>query len=251
MNTISSSNKARLSDITWIRKLAKLFLVIGDDIRPIVQKPVIERFIRSQPITNALDAGCGRGLYTRILLECAEKVTALDYSEECVNAMRRRLGHRENLSLHLGSADNLPFADGQFDTVTHCEVLEHINDDRKVLSEINRVLTANGRLIISVPVPPAPVVDKEHVREGYTFEQITLLLENSGFEVLNHQYCMFSWSRYLIKFQSWWGSKFSLPLPSIVLLPLYWERTFGSQMSANNLPYDIVLEARKINNIST
>jgi SAM-dependent methyltransferase len=249
VNTLSFPIKAKLSDIIWLRTLVKLFIVMGDDIRPIVQKPIIEEIIRSKPIQNALDAGCGRGLYTRILLECAENVTALDYSEDCINAMRRRLGHLENLNLHLGSADNLPFANEQFDTVIHCEVLEHINDDRKVLSEINRVLTLNGRLIISVPVPPAPIVDKEHVREGYTFEQITSLLENSGFEVLNHQYCMFSWSKNLMRLQAWWGSKFSLPLPSIILLPLYWERVFGSQMSARNLPYDIILETRKINNV--
>jgi SAM-dependent methyltransferase len=163
--------------------------------------------------------------------------------------MRRRLGHLDNLDLHVGSADNLPFRDKQFDTVTHCEVLEHIHDDRKVLSEINRVLTEDGRLIISVPVPPAPIVDKEHVREGYTFEQIASLLQDSGFEVLSHQYCMFAWSRSLIRFQDWWSSKFSLPLPSIILLPLYWERAFGTQATAKNIPYDIVLEARKISNI--
>jgi SAM-dependent methyltransferase len=246
MNTTSVPIKTALSDIELIRRLAKLFLIMGDDIRPIVQKPVIAQFIGLQPIKHALDAGCGRGLYTRILLKRAAKVAALDYSANCVDAMRRRLGHLDQLSLHRGSADNLPFANEQFDVVTHCEVLEHINDDRKVLSELYRVLEPGGRLIISVPVPPAPIFDSEHVREGYTFEQITTLLEEAGFEVLRHQYCMFNWSRRLIKFQEWWMINVKLPLPTLILLPLYWERYFGSQMSESNLPYDIVLETRKL-----
>jgi ubiquinone/menaquinone biosynthesis C-methylase UbiE len=246
MNTTSVPIKTALSDIEFIRRLAKLFLIMGDDVRPIVQKPVIAKFIGLQPIKHALDAGCGRGLYTRILLQRAAKVTALDYSANCVDAMQRRLGHLDQLSLHRGSADNLPFANEQFDVVTHCEVLEHINDDRKVLSELYRVLEPGGRLIISVPVPPAPIVDHEHVREGYTFEQITTLLEEAGFEVLRHQYCMFSWSRRLIKFQEWWMANVKLPLPTVILLPLYWERYFGNQVSESNLPYDIVLETRKL-----
>ena len=99
-----------------------------------------------------------RGLYTRVLLKRAHKVTALEYSEDHIDALKRCLGHLPHLSLYAGSADNLPFDAKQFDLVVHCEVLEHIEDDKKVLSEIFRVLQPGGRLIISVPVPPAPTL---------------------------------------------------------------------------------------------
>jgi ubiquinone/menaquinone biosynthesis C-methylase UbiE len=249
MNTSSLSLKTTISDIRFIRQIAKFFLIMGDDVRPIVQKPIIDDFIGKQPIQHALDAGCGRGMYTRILLDRAVKVTALDYSSDSIDALRRRLGHLSQLSLHVGSADNLPFADAQFDVVTHCEVLEHIEDDRKVLSELHRVLQPGGRLVISVPVPPAPIDDKYHVREGYTFEQITTLLQEAGFEVLRHQYCMFNWSKRLIKFQAWWALRSKLPLPAVILLSIYWERYFGNRMSDSNLPYDIVLETRKCSSV--
>jgi SAM-dependent methyltransferase len=249
MNSIAGTLKTNLSDISLIRRLARMVLLMGDDVRPIVQKPIIQDFIASQPSQNALDAGCGRGLYTRILLQCAQRVTALDYSSNHIEAMRRRLGHLSNLSLHIGSADNLPFANEQFDLVTHCEVLEHIHDDRKVLSELYRVLQPGGRLVISVPVPPAPIDDKEHVREGYTYEQISQLLQAAGFTIVRHRYCLFDWSKRIIKLQAWWGEHIKLPLPSLVLLPVYWERMLQGLQGDNKLglPYDIILEARKPN----
>ena len=237
--------KKKFSDVSALRNFVRLFLIMGDSIRPIVQKPIVSQFIGSGIRQNALDAGCGRGLYTRVLLKRAHKVTALEYSEDHIDALKRRLGHLPHLSLYAGSADNLPFDAKQFDLVVHCEVLEHIEDDKKVLSEIFRVLQPGGRLIISVPVPPAPIYDAEHVREGYTLEQISQLLQNSGFEVLHYQYCMFKFSKQLIKFQAWWGQNIKVPMPSFFLLPVFWERIFKPSMSKNNLPYDVVIEAKK------
>lgn len=47
---------------------------------------------------------------------------------------------------------NLPFQDAQFDLVYASHVLEHIQDDRKALSEIRRVLKAGGIAILPVPI---------------------------------------------------------------------------------------------------
>lgn len=238
--------RTSLRDNGFVRNVAKSIILTGDSLRPIVQKPIIDRFIGTQTNEHTLDAGCGRGLYTRTLLKYSKQVSALDYSDVCVAAMKRRLGHLPQLSLCQGSADALPFADQQFDLVTHCEVLEHINDDRKVLSELFRVMKPGGKLVLSVPVPPAPIDDKEHVREGYKLEDISQLMTEAGFKIVRHEYCMFNISKNIIRFQQWWTSKFSMPLPAMVLWPAYWERLFKpSEPKANNLPYDVVIEAYK------
>lgn len=237
--------KQAIADNDFIRTFVQSLLIMGDSIRPIVQKPIVSQFIGNHPYQYALDAGCGRGLYTRILIKRSQRVAALDYSENSINTLKRRLGHLPHLSLYVGSADNLPFEAEQFDLVLHCEVLEHIENDRKVLSEIFRVLQPGGRLIISVPVPPAPYNDSEHVREGYTLDEISQLLQNSGFEILRHEYCMFNFSKKLMQLLVWWGQKTRIPLPSVFLLPVYWERISRQSISENNLPYDVVIEARK------
>ncbi|MFM7438258.1 MAG: class I SAM-dependent methyltransferase, partial [Snowella sp.] len=206
--------KETISDNNFIRTLIHSLFIMGDSIRPIVQKPIISQFIGKNFYQHTLDAGCGNGLYTRLLIKRAQKVDALDYSESSINKLKRRLGHLPHLSLHVGSADNLPFANEQFDLALHCEVLEHIENDRQVLSELFRVLQPGGYLIISVPVPPAPYIDSEHVREGYTLEQISQLLQEAGFTIIYHQYCMFKFSKNLMRFLVWWGEKTKLRLPS-------------------------------------
>ncbi len=53
--------------------------------------------------------------------------------------------------LQQADATCLPFGDASIDKIICSEVLEHIDNYRDVLREINRVLKPNGRLAISVP----------------------------------------------------------------------------------------------------
>ena len=46
----------------------------------------------------------------------------------------------------------IPFPDGSFDTVICHNVLEHVADDHKALTELARVLRPGGRALISVPM---------------------------------------------------------------------------------------------------
>jgi len=54
-----------------------------------------------------------------------------------------------------GEITALPFPDGIFDLVTAFDVVEHVEDDRRVFAELTRVLKPDGRLIFSVPLHPA------------------------------------------------------------------------------------------------
>jgi SAM-dependent methyltransferase len=46
----------------------------------------------------------------------------------------------------------LPFRDGEFDLVCAFDVIEHVEDDRRLFSEVSRVLKGDGVLICSVPL---------------------------------------------------------------------------------------------------
>ncbi len=45
----------------------------------------------------------------------------------------------------------LPYKDNFFDAITFTEVIEHLEDHRKILKEINRVLKKDGVLIVTTP----------------------------------------------------------------------------------------------------
>jgi SAM-dependent methyltransferase len=46
---------------------------------------------------------------------------------------------------------SLPFADGSFEVVVCMNVLEHVADTQRLMSEARRVLRSGGRLAIAVP----------------------------------------------------------------------------------------------------
>ena len=65
-----------------------------------------------------------------------------------------RLQERGGLA-RSGDITALPYADASFDLVAACDVIEHVEDDRRVFAELARVLAPGGRLIFSVPLHPA------------------------------------------------------------------------------------------------
>ncbi|MEP6485533.1 MAG: class I SAM-dependent methyltransferase [Rudaea sp.] len=79
-------------------------------------------------------------------------------------------------------AEKLPIATSSVDTVVLFEVLEHVPDPAKVISEISRVLRFNGNLLLSVPFL-YPIHDAPYDFHRFTQHALTSQLINSGFAV--------------------------------------------------------------------
>jgi ubiquinone/menaquinone biosynthesis C-methylase UbiE len=228
-----------------VRWLFQNVLITGDNVRLCVQAPVIGAML---PVHAgvALDAGCGSGEYTRaLLLPRADYVAAMDFNPESLGRLQSRLGPKEGgkCALVNGSLTRLPFADGSFDTALCTEVIEHIEDDASAVRELCRVLCPGGTLIVSVPVPPPAIEDPAHVREGYTPEQMRLLLEHNGFTVTTHRTCMFALSRRALRLMSWSSQRLHVPPPLMVLCWI--ERLLGAGAPGRDLPFDVVVAAIK------
>ena len=56
-----------------------------------------------------------------------------------------------NLGASRLDATRLPFADGRFDVLIACDLLEHIADERAALAEMHRVLRPGGVAVLTVP----------------------------------------------------------------------------------------------------
>ena len=93
-----------------------------------------------------LDIGCGNCQMLDKLKELGHQVYGLDLSPLRVLKNRKRLKNIE-----FGYAEEIPFEDNFFDIVIAQEVLEHVFDLKKALSEIKRVLKTNGKTYIQVP----------------------------------------------------------------------------------------------------
>ncbi len=147
----------------------------------------IEHFQRYQFARNfvkdkvVLDAACGEGYGSNILVETAKQVYGLDLDEKTVLAAEKKYGS-EKLKYVAGSIAKLPFEENTFDVIISFETIEHVDGDlqQNFLEEIERVLKPNGMLIMSTP-NKAVYTDlvkgenKFHIKEFYVQEYIDFL----------------------------------------------------------------------------
>lgn len=103
---------------------------------------------------RVLDVGCGTGIVARQVasrLGVGSAVTGLDSSPNML-AVARSAAAREgvNIEWHEGSADQLPFPECNFDLVLCQFALMFFADKAAALAEMRRVITNNGRVIVSV-----------------------------------------------------------------------------------------------------
>lgn len=104
---------------------------------------------------RVLDMGCGaagKSLYYASM--GAAHVTGVEivehYREEAL-ALAEKLGLSDRFTFYLGSADQLPFEDGSFDTIIMNDFMEHTSEPEATLKEAIRLLAPDGRIYINFP----------------------------------------------------------------------------------------------------
>jgi ubiquinone/menaquinone biosynthesis C-methylase UbiE len=102
-----------------------------------------------EPRGRALDLAAGSGLAAEELARRGWEMSALDISEELVEQIRGR-GIRD-VRVHDLAAGSLPFDGGAFRAVFAGEIIEHLVDTQRFLTEIRRVLEPGGVLVLTTP----------------------------------------------------------------------------------------------------
>jgi len=138
-----------------------------------------------------LEVGAGIGNFTELLLD-RELVVAADTYSPCVDYLRTRLGEQlKAVPLQMDIADlgeqiDQSLINNRFDTVICLNVLEHIKDDGRALSNMYALLQPRGRLILLVPAFQFlfGTVDQslDHYRR-YTKSNLVPKIRQAGFQV--------------------------------------------------------------------
>lgn len=140
-------------------------------------------------IQNVLEIGCGAGMLANYLSEKYQmKATGTDVDPEQIDLAVDY--HRENnrLTFLTMNATDLRFQDTEFDLVLSFMVMHHINDWKKAMEEINRVLKRGGIFIIKdlsfSPITSRLLGPFAGNYGIYAFNEMTHSLEKMGFSLL-------------------------------------------------------------------
>lgn len=109
---------------------------------------------------RALEYGCGEGSHAFLLARRGWKVTAIDISEEGLGIAKQRARAMgvDDIEFRLMNAEQLEFADGQFDLVCGSGILHHL-DLARAYAEIGRVLTPSGHAVFVEPLAHNPLLN--------------------------------------------------------------------------------------------
>jgi 2-polyprenyl-3-methyl-5-hydroxy-6-metoxy-1,4-benzoquinol methylase len=111
-----------------------------------------ELFHQAAP-KSVLDVGCGEGVLVHKWAQSmgTGRLVGIDLEEESIQAGWAE-HQASNLEYRVMEAENLPFADGEFELASAIEVLEHVPDPEHTVSEMARC--AQRHLLVSVPREP-------------------------------------------------------------------------------------------------
>lgn len=112
-----------------------------------------------------LNVGCSDGLMERKLQGKFSKLVGIDINPIDIEVAKS--GKSKEMDFIVGAAEKIPFPANTFDRIICMEVLEHVEDDKKALAEMYRVLKKGGELILTVPQRKYP----------WTFDPINAFLE--------------------------------------------------------------------------
>ena len=152
-----------------------------------------------------LDVGCGSGTFTNAAALWGYRTTGVSF-DAAQNAKARIRAVWTNVSStfidhDIRDLESLKQLRGVADVVICTETIEHILNDRKLMTDIAGCLKPGGRLLMTAPYehykpitpeddgPFSKVEDGGHVRRGYTAESYLMLCDAAGLEVQELGFC--------------------------------------------------------------
>lgn len=113
----------------------------------IAKRAFIEQFIKGRNL-NILVAGVGGGMICEELRLAGHRVIGMDISPVSCEYVNKKI----RVPVINGDLENLlPFKNESFDLIIIADVLEHLDNDKKLLAEAFLCLKPKGSVIITVP----------------------------------------------------------------------------------------------------
>ncbi|MFZ1887974.1 MAG: methyltransferase domain-containing protein [Candidatus Binataceae bacterium] len=152
---------------------------------------------------RTLDAGCGNGAFTLYAARIGNDAVGISFDpannrKAVARAGMLGIAGARFVQGDLRQLETMRAELGSFDQVICLETIEHIMDDRKLVHDLAGMLRPSGRLLLSTPnskCPPmrgdkvSPIENGDHVRWGYTHQEMRAMLACAGLATVAEEYC--------------------------------------------------------------
>jgi ubiquinone/menaquinone biosynthesis C-methylase UbiE len=170
-----------------------------------------------------LDCGCAEGEYSVALRAAgADHVVGTDIEPSRIAEAAERWAGSAGVEFVVAEAEDLPLPDDSFDAVLLNEVLEHVADQHRTLSELRRLLVPGGKLVVFspnrwfpfeghgaiigplklwFPIPlhpwlPQRLTARTMTARNYWPRQLAAIVREAGFDVLQVDYALPLFTKY-------------------------------------------------------
>lgn len=160
---------------------------------------------------RVIDMGCGDCQYKKEIIRVADEYIGVDW-ENSLHACKE-------VDVFADLNQRLPFSDDYADTITCYQVLEHLREPMKFLSECFRILSSGGRIIINVPFMWG-VHEEPHDYYRYTEHGLSHLLGKAGFSEIVITENGYFWSAWILMF-NYHSSRYAKGLARLLFVPIW------------------------------
>ena len=117
-----------------------------------------------------LEAGTGKGHFAIALAKRGYKFTTFDISQEEQRIARMNLAYaalEKAVEFKVENGEHTTFPSGSFDVIFSVNVIHHLDNPYKVVDEMIRILSPNGKIIlVDFTAKGFEIIDKIHALEG-------------------------------------------------------------------------------------
>jgi SAM-dependent methyltransferase len=151
-----------------------------------------------RPGERILDVGCGDGYYDDLIARSGAEVTGIDVNRRRLAVARSRY-ESDRIDFRFMDAERMEFEDGSFDKVVSFCVIEHFDQDQRVLEHAHRVLKPGGLLFLSADSLSNPEIEEREreahrrryaVNTFYTVDVLRKKLDDAGFDLMVTKYIL-------------------------------------------------------------
>jgi 2-polyprenyl-3-methyl-5-hydroxy-6-metoxy-1,4-benzoquinol methylase len=137
-----------------------------------INNPIIPRYIKKiiekEKIKAMIDLGCGDGEIIQAVKKefPLVKITGVDISPRRINGLKKKFP-QENF--YIKDICNTELKK-KFDFVHSSQVIEHVEDDNKMVKEIKRILSDKGVLFVSSVIKTGPMIYKYRNESNFVLD---------------------------------------------------------------------------------